>query len=71
MIDHNINMAAKPKILKARFNVYKSAVIAFSGGVDSTFLSRTARDFYGDNLLVIWRVLPVKILVLPFLLLKH
>jgi len=46
-------MEAKLEILKARLNVYKSAVIAFSGGVDSTFLSRIAKDVYGDNLLLI------------------
>jgi uncharacterized protein len=39
--------------LKACLSQYKSAVIAFSGGVDSTFLARIAKDIYGDNLLLI------------------
>lgn len=39
--------------LKALLATYKSAVIAFSGGVDSTFLARIAKDVYGDNLLLI------------------
>ena len=39
--------------LKTRLGKYKSAVIAFSGGVDSTFLARVAKDVYGDNLLLI------------------
>jgi uncharacterized protein len=39
--------------LKATLNNYKSAVIAFSGGVDSTFLARVAKDVFGENLLLI------------------
>ena len=46
-------MEEKLENLKARLNVYKSAVIAFSGGVDSTFLARIAKEIYGDNLLLI------------------
>jgi uncharacterized protein len=47
------NMADKLEILQNRLKEYKSGVIAFSGGVDSTFLARVARDIYGDNLLLI------------------
>jgi pyridinium-3,5-biscarboxylic acid mononucleotide sulfurtransferase len=39
--------------LNALLKGYKSAVIAFSGGVDSTFLARIAKDIYGDNLLLV------------------
>jgi uncharacterized protein len=46
-------MEEKLKNLKARLNTYKSAVIAFSGGVDSTFLARIAKDVYGENMLLI------------------
>jgi uncharacterized protein len=46
-------MEDKLTSLKARLNEYKSAVIAFSGGVDSTFLAKVAKDVYGDNLLLI------------------
>jgi len=46
-------MEDKVATLKTRLNEYKSAVIAFSGGVDSTFLARIAKDVYGDNLLLI------------------
>lgn len=46
-------MEDKLIILKTRLKEYKSAVIAFSGGVDSTFLARIAKDVYGDNLLLI------------------
>jgi uncharacterized protein len=51
--DYNMNMVEKLENLKTRLNVYKSAVIAFSGGVDSTFLARIAKDVYGSNLLLI------------------
>jgi len=46
-------MEDKLDILKAKLNEYKNAVIAFSGGVDSTFLARVAKDVLGDNLLLI------------------
>lgn len=32
---------------------YNNAVIAFSGGVDSTFLAKAAKEVYGDKLLLI------------------
>jgi len=37
-------MDDKLLLLKSRLKEYKSAVIAFSGGVDSTFLARIAKD---------------------------
>ena len=46
-------METKLKILRGLLGSYKSAVIAFSGGVDSTFLARIAREVYGDKLLLI------------------
>jgi len=46
-------MEQKITELFAFLKKYKSAVIAFSGGVDSTFLARIAKDVYGDNLLLI------------------
>jgi uncharacterized protein len=46
-------MDDKLELLLARLKKYKSAVIAFSGGVDSTFLARIAKDVFGDNLLLI------------------
>jgi uncharacterized protein len=46
-------MADKLEKLIARLRGFRSAVIAFSGGVDSTFLARVARDVYRDNLLLI------------------
>jgi pyridinium-3,5-biscarboxylic acid mononucleotide sulfurtransferase len=46
-------MDDKLQLLISNLKEYKSAVIAFSGGVDSTFLARIAKDVYGDNLLLI------------------
>lgn len=46
-------MHEKVRILKAILQRYNRAVIAFSGGVDSTFLARMAKDVYGDGLLLI------------------
>jgi pyridinium-3,5-biscarboxylic acid mononucleotide sulfurtransferase len=46
-------MEEKLNRLKNKLKKFKSAVIAFSGGVDSTFLARIAKDVYGDNLLLI------------------
>jgi uncharacterized protein len=46
-------MKEKLEILITRLKQYKSAVIAFSGGVDSTFLARIAKDVFRDKLLLI------------------
>jgi uncharacterized protein len=46
-------MDDKLQLLISRLKEYKSAVIAFSGGVDSTFLARISKDVFGDNLLLI------------------
>lgn len=46
-------MEEKLKQLNDILLKYKSAVIAFSGGVDSTLLARVAADVYGDKLLLV------------------
>jgi uncharacterized protein len=46
-------MDDKLQLLISRLKEHKSAVIAFSGGVDSTFLARIAKDVFGDSLLLI------------------
>src|SRR4030042_1814240 len=46
-------MDNKLENLKNYLKRYKNAVIAFSGGVDSTFLACVAKDVYGEKLLLI------------------
>jgi pyridinium-3,5-biscarboxylic acid mononucleotide sulfurtransferase len=46
-------MEYKLKSLRELLGRYKSAVIAFSGGVDSTFLAKVAGESYGNKLLLI------------------
>ena len=41
------------QMLKDIIGSYKSAVIAFSGGVDSTFLARVAKDALNGNVLLV------------------
>jgi pyridinium-3,5-biscarboxylic acid mononucleotide sulfurtransferase len=48
-----ITMENKLNTLKDKLKEHKNAVIAFSGGVDSTFLARIAKEVYGDKLLLI------------------
>ena len=46
-------MDSKLERLKSILEKYRNSIIAFSGGVDSTFLARIAKDVYRDNLLLI------------------
>jgi pyridinium-3,5-biscarboxylic acid mononucleotide sulfurtransferase len=46
-------MKEKYQLLTDILGKYPSAIIAFSGGVDSTYLARVAMEVYGDRLLLI------------------
>ena len=46
-------MEEKIDILISRLKQFRNAIVAFSGGVDSTLLARVAKDVYGDNLLLV------------------
>jgi pyridinium-3,5-biscarboxylic acid mononucleotide sulfurtransferase len=46
-------MEEKVNLLVNRLKEFRNAIVAFSGGVDSTLLARVAKDVYGDNLLLV------------------
>ena len=46
-------MEEKFNLLTERLGKFRNAIVAFSGGVDSTLLARVAKDVYGDNLLLV------------------
>ena len=43
----------KEEDLKAYFRQLKSVAVAFSGGVDSTYLLKTAHDTLGDQVIAV------------------
>ena len=48
-----VNKSKKMSIVRQLLKDYGGAVIAFSGGVDSTFLAKVAREELGENLLAV------------------
>ena len=52
-------MPDKIKHLKKILKEMESALLAFSGGVDSTFLLTVAKDVLGDKLLAVTAVSPM------------
>jgi len=46
-------LKAKYELLQERLGELRSLVVAFSGGVDSTFLLKAARDLLGDEVLAV------------------
>lgn len=52
-MEKKIKVEDKLKNLKEIISKYQSAVVAFSGGVDSTFLAKVATDVLGDKVLLV------------------
>lgn len=48
-----MNIESKFNKLKESIKAFESAVIAYSGGVDSTFLLKVAHDVLGDNVIAV------------------
>ena len=49
----NMTLEQKYELLKEYIKSLGSVAVAFSGGVDSTFLLRTAHDVLGDKVLAV------------------
>ncbi len=49
----SVDTLSKYEKLKANLRKMKKVLVAFSGGVDSTFLLKVARDVLGDNVLAV------------------
>lgn len=52
-------LRTKLKKLKQRLESLKSVLVAYSGGVDSTFLLKMAKDILGDGVLAVTAVSPL------------
>ncbi len=57
-IDLEASLEAKTQFLRRTIGGLKSAVVAYSGGVDSTFLARVTYDSLGDEALAVTAVSP-------------
>jgi uncharacterized protein len=52
----DVKAEQKLNVLKTELNNLKNLLIAYSGGVDSTFLLKVAKDVLGDNILAVTAV---------------
>ncbi|MDE2902624.1 MAG: ATP-dependent sacrificial sulfur transferase LarE [Chloroflexota bacterium] len=57
-IDLEASLEAKSQFLRRMIGGLERAVVAYSGGVDSTFLAKTAYDVLGDEALAVTAVSP-------------